>query len=269
MAPKWFLKTWPVMLVLSEVQAQGFKIGQAVKTTSGTYQGKAHKINHEVSEYLGIKFGKATRFSNPSPFNSSQAYEATKYGDDCPSMLSALPPGLGNDMASLFTPTGNRTSEDCLNLNIWTKPQSGEKAKAVLFWLFGGGFMIGSGSTAIYDGSTLANEEDVIVVTSNYRLSVFGFPGGPGVDQNPGLVDQRLATEWVRDNIAAFGGEVPVFSFQAVLTTCRRPQTNHNLWRVSWSWINRLLLLCMGRRKGSCRKCLHPSIRICNYDCIS
>lgn len=101
-------------------------------------------------------------------------------------------------------------SEDCLNLNIWTKPQTGDKAKAVLLWLYGGGFALGSAKTLLYDGSTLADEEDVVVVTIDYRLHIFGYPGGPdgAVDQNPGLVDQRLATEWVRDNIGAFGGRL-------------------------------------------------------------
>jgi carboxylesterase type B len=196
---------------------QTFTVGQAVKTTSGTYKGHPSKSKPGVSEYLGMKFGKPPvgplRFKNPEPFTSSEIYVADKWGDDCPGALSNLVPGTTMaNIASMLTPNTTIVSEDCLNLNIWTKPQTGDKSKAVLVWLYGGGFSIGSAKTLLYDGSTLADEEDVIVVTIDYRLSILGYPGGPegSVDQNPGLVDQRLATEWVKDNIAGFGGSFHV-----------------------------------------------------------
>jgi len=97
-------------------------------------------------------------------------------------------------------------SEDCLFLNVWTKPQSGEKKKAVMVWIYGGGFVIGD--TSMYDGSKLAASQDVVVVSVAYRLSIFGFPGAPGLGtQNLGFLDQRAGLEWVRDNIAQFGGD--------------------------------------------------------------
>ncbi|KAL9016369.1 MAG: hypothetical protein Q9185_006288 [Variospora sp. 1 TL-2023] len=108
------------------------------------------------------------------------------------------------DATQLF---GKTVGEDCLKLNVWTKPTQGEKKKAVLFWLYGGGFTKGTTNTFLYDGEFLADTQDVIVVSANYRVSLFGFPGLPGLDQNVGLLDQRLAVEWVRDNIAAFGGD--------------------------------------------------------------
>jgi cholinesterase len=103
--------------------------------------------------------------------------------------------------------SGHNFSEDCLSLNIWTKPQSGEKAKAVLLWIYGGAFSVGSTNAPYYNGARLADEEDVIVASVNYRVNIFGFPNAPGLpDQNVALLDQRLAVEWLRDNIAAFGG---------------------------------------------------------------
>jgi cholinesterase len=133
--------------------------------------------------------------------------------------------------------------ENCLGLNIWTKPQIGEKKKAVLLWIYGGGkgsaycistihliqvigYSTGATSTKAYNGALLAEEQDVVVVsvkwvlfrryhlryyineTCSYRVNVFGFSGDPGLSEfNAGLRDQRLATVWLRDNIANFGGD--------------------------------------------------------------
>lgn len=105
---------------------------------------------------------------------------------------------------------GHNFSEDCLSINVWTKPQSGEKAKAVLLWIYGGAFSVGSTNAPYYNGARLADEEDVIVASVNYRVNIFGFPNAPGLpNQNLALLDQRLAVEWLRDNIAAFGGRYP------------------------------------------------------------
>lgn len=98
-------------------------------------------------------------------------------------------------------------SEDCLTVNVWTKPQTGEQNKAVLVWIHGGGYVSGSSAVPWYNGQFLSGEEDVVVVSMNYRLNIFGFPGNPTTRLNLGLLDQRLAVEWVRDNIASFGGD--------------------------------------------------------------
>ena len=106
-------------------------------------------------------------------------------------------------------------SEDCLVLNVWT-PASGADAgrRPVLVWIHGGAFVIGSGAQAIYDGSVLASRGDVVVVTVNYRLGALGFlnlneitGGRIPATGNEGLLDQVAALEWVRDNIANFGGD--------------------------------------------------------------
>ncbi|CAN8095427.1 unnamed protein product [Discula destructiva] len=101
----------------------------------------------------------------------------------------------------------NPMGEDCLGLNVWTKA-SGPKGKAVLVWIYGGGFSIGTSNAPFYTGNRLAQDEDVVVVSLNYRVNIFGFPNAPEIpDQNLGLLDQRLAIEWVRDNIEGFGGD--------------------------------------------------------------
>lgn len=100
-------------------------------------------------------------------------------------------------------------SEDCLYLNVWT-PAADHAARPVLFYIHGGAFVEGSGSAPDFDGTNLALHEGIVVVTINYRLGVFGFPPfriyGDGVSNNLGLLDQIAALQWVRQNIAAFGG---------------------------------------------------------------
>ena len=104
-------------------------------------------------------------------------------------------------------------NEDCLYLNVWTPGLDG-KRRPVMVWIHGGGFTIGSGSQAIYNGSVLARRGDAVVVTINYRLGPLGFlrlkevtNGKIQSTGNEGMLDQISALEWVRDNIAEFGGD--------------------------------------------------------------
>jgi len=104
-------------------------------------------------------------------------------------------------------------SEDCLSLNVWT-PALDCKQRPVMVWIHGGGFTIGSSSQALYDGSVLARRGDVVLVTVNYRLGPLGFirltdvtNGKIPSSGNEGMLDQVAALEWVRDNIAEFGGD--------------------------------------------------------------
>jgi len=101
------------------------------------------------------------------------------------------------------------TSEDCLSLNVWTPPASGEP-RPVLVWIHGGGFTNGSGD--FYNARRMIDRGDVIVVTINYRLGALGFLAHPALGPagdvgNYGLADQQAALRWVRDNIAGFGGD--------------------------------------------------------------
>ncbi|WP_251551217.1 carboxylesterase/lipase family protein [Neobacillus muris] len=103
--------------------------------------------------------------------------------------------------------------EDCLYLNIWS-PGADDKRRPVMVWIHGGSFMYGSGSSHMYDGKSFAQRGDVVVVTLNYRLGVFGFLHLTDVageayrgSGNCGLLDQMAALLWVKENIEAFGGD--------------------------------------------------------------
>jgi para-nitrobenzyl esterase len=102
------------------------------------------------------------------------------------------------------------TDEDCLFINVWTQGLTGKRP--VMVWLHGGGYANGSGGADMYDGEALARRGDVVMVTVNHRLNVFGYlhlgdQGGHAASGEAGMLDIVLVLEWVRDNIAAFGGD--------------------------------------------------------------
>lgn len=133
---------------------------------------------------------------------------ADHFSADCRQGLS--PDGLGPWTAEYMAP--GPVSEDCLYLNVWA-PSDAQRKLPVMVWIHGGAFTGGSGSVPIYNGAALA-QRGVIVVTINYRVGVYGFladkelraeaPAGCG---NYGLLDQIAALRWVKENIAAFGGD--------------------------------------------------------------
>jgi carboxylesterase type B len=188
-----------------------------VYTSSGPVRGGWDKFRPNVQTYLGIPYAKAPvgklRFQAPVRAGyQSKLMDGSQFGSDCLSHpdqgsgRGSLPNNVVNILESL-NQVGKPMSEDCLSINVWTKP-SENRNKAVLLWTHGGGFVSGSSSIDMYDGAAFADDEDVIFVSYNYRLGFWGFPGAPGAkDANPGLLDQRMAVEWVRDNIANFGGD--------------------------------------------------------------
>ncbi len=103
-------------------------------------------------------------------------------------------------------------SEDCLYLNVFTPAQTGEEKLPVMFWIYGGVFSFGYAHEATYDGAALC-AKDCILVTINYRVNVFGFFNTPEIEARNGgprccgILDQIAALQWVKDNIAAFGGD--------------------------------------------------------------
>ncbi|KAF1986159.1 alpha/beta-hydrolase [Aulographum hederae CBS 113979] len=204
-----FNKLFAALFLANSAFAEGtaWNVGQAIKTTSGTVTGKPSKFHSDVSEYLGIRFGQSTaganRFLPPKRYTSNGSVNATQFGAACPQSVA---PGILGVIGT--SAIAGPTSEDCLFINVWTKPQSGEKKKAVMLWIYGGAFVLGTSGFAVSDGANITANHDIVVVSFNYRVNLFGFPGAPGlVDQNPGLLDQRMAVEWTRDNIAAFGGD--------------------------------------------------------------
>jgi para-nitrobenzyl esterase len=163
-----------------------------------------------VHSFLGVHYGADTggqnRFRAPRPVAPWQGVRAaTKFGDRCPQPPLHMP---GFIIAFSDLPV----SEDCLVLNIWTSTLKPKAKKPVMVWLHGGAFGFGSGSDKYYDGTMLAQREDVVVVTLNHRLNGFGYlnlgPEAKGdFDANAGQLDIVAALKWVRANIAQFGGD--------------------------------------------------------------
>ncbi|XP_077984264.1 acetylcholinesterase-like [Glandiceps talaboti] len=156
-------------------------------------------IHHTVHVYRGIPYAEPPigdlRFRPPVPRSPwSDEYDASYFRSTC---IQPEMPLFASD---------EPTDEDCLYLNVYV-PQPTPTKAAVMVWIHGGGFVIGSGSS--YESSPLAALNDVIVVTINYRLGVFGFmsTGDSLATGNYGLLDQVLALKWVNENIAAFGGD--------------------------------------------------------------
>lgn len=176
-----------------------------VALTSGQVSGVA--IDEGVTVYRGIPFAAPPvgdlRWKEPQPpIPWHGVREATAFGPSC---MQGEAPG--------FMETG-LMSEDCLYLNVWTTAESPADARPVMVWIHGGGWGIGAGTQAVYDGSAFARK-GVILVSVNYRMNAFGFMAHPalsaesprGVSGNYGILDHIAALEWVRDNIAAFGGD--------------------------------------------------------------
>jgi len=189
---------------------RGLAPSAVIKTTSGSVRGV---VQDRVSAFYGIPYGASTagagRFMPPSrPQPWTGVRDCLTYGPRSPQGPSGLiPEDAAEDRRE---PAG----EDCLRLNVWTPGPGGGARRPVMVWLHGGGFAQASGSFVIYDGANLARRRDVVVVTLNHRLNVFGFLylaelGGAKYAKaaNAGMQDVVLALEWVRDNIAAFGGD--------------------------------------------------------------
>ena len=140
------------------------------------------------------------RFQPPQPVPAwSGARDATRDGPIAPQGRSRL--------AHIMGDFEHPQSEDCLTLSIWT-PAPDTKKRPVMVWLHGGAFSSGAGSLAWYSGEKFAADGDIVAVSINYRLGALGFLCLPGVSEgNLGLLDQVAALEFVRDNIAAFGGD--------------------------------------------------------------
>src|SRR5580692_2562337 len=154
----------------------------------------------------------ALRFAPPQrPAPWTQPADALTLG--APAIQVGVEPGGttgGKSAGDPPAPGQPGTDEDCLFLNVWTPGLSGNRP--VMVWLHGGGFANGSGGAAMYDGEALARRGDTVIVTVNHRLNVFGYLhlgelGGHPSSGEAGMLDIVMVLEWVRDNIAAFGGD--------------------------------------------------------------
>lgn len=178
-----------------------------VSTTSGMIRGERTTLP-EVSVFRGIPFAAPPvgdlRFRPPMPVpHWDGVRDAREFGP-----IAVQPTnGFQGALSAAFGAAEGAVSEDCLTLNVWT-PEADNGRRPVMVWIHGGAFRMGSGSSPIYDGTSLATRGDAVVVTLNYRLGLLGFLASPELGTaNCGLLDQIAALEWVRDNIATFGGD--------------------------------------------------------------
>ncbi len=181
-----------------------------VQTKSGPVAGY---VDNGVFIYKGIPYAKAGRFmpaEDPDPWTEVRASRA--YGPTCPQRARA---GWYDDnQAFAMHWDDGFPDEDCLRVNVWTAGIKDGAKRPVMVWLHGGGFSAGSGQELIsYDGTNLARDHGVVVVSLNHRLNTLGFldlsafGGKYGHTGNLGMLDIVKALEWVRDNISAFGGD--------------------------------------------------------------
>jgi para-nitrobenzyl esterase len=179
-----------------------------VKTRLGVLKGRT---DGTVNSFKGIAYGDLVtgtgRFLPPKPAKSWDGIrDASHVGPTSPQMSFRI-------WWTAPEPEGTVKDENCLVLNVWAPATASAKSRPVMVWLHGGGFSTGSGSVLLYDGANLAREGDVIVVTLNHRLNIFGFLHLGDIDPkfagsgNAGMLDIVEALRWVRDNIAVFGGD--------------------------------------------------------------
>jgi len=190
----------------------GNRVAEVIAETAyGAIQGAQ---DDGVLIFKGVRYGadtSATRFAAPAlpaPWDGVQS--AAAFGATCPQTPTGNPGGLFTSWATVPTPP---MSEDCLFLNVWTPALADGGNRPVMVWFHGGGFSSGSGSSRAYEGARLVQRGDVVVVTVNHRLNVLGYLAlghyGEGYEDSAvaGVLDMVQALEWVRDNIAAFGGD--------------------------------------------------------------
>jgi para-nitrobenzyl esterase len=180
-----------------------------VDTVSGKLQGFIHNGTYT---YRGIPYAKAERFMPPAKVPKWEGVRtALTYGHISPQVVS----NTIDDVSEFAGPHRYwLQDDDCQNLNFWTPAINDGKKRPVMVWFHGGGFSNGSSiEMAAYDGENLSKRGDVIVVTVNHRLNVVGFLDLSAYgdkykySDNLGIMDLVATLEWVRDNIANFGGK--------------------------------------------------------------
>jgi para-nitrobenzyl esterase len=186
------------------------------QTTAGKVRGS---LDEGVYVFKGVPYGASTagtnRFMPPRPPLPWKGERATlDYGASTPQTDPNARRAPAASSALIGDLSDRPESEDCLVLNVWTRGLADGGKRPVMFWIHGGGFQSGSGSSPGYDGTNLCKRGDVVVVTINHRLNVLGFAflgelGGEefAASGNVGMLDIVQALEWVRDNIVKFGGD--------------------------------------------------------------
>jgi para-nitrobenzyl esterase len=208
------LTAFGLAATLSLLQGPAFGAGLdgPIRTTAGLVSPDP-QLENGVRVFRGIPFAAPPvgdlRWKAPAPpAKWTGVREARSFSPEC------AQGDAGDPLYSLYYPQIQPQSEDCLYLNVWTPARTPQDRLAVLVWIYGGGFQIGSGSQPMYDPVNLA-KRGIVAVTFNYRVGVLGFFAHPELSKesghdssgNYGFLDQIAALKWVHDNIAAFGGD--------------------------------------------------------------
>src|SRR5687767_7888093 len=225
-----------VILAVSSTSAM---IPEQVKIDTGALEGVTGAVHPTVRIFKGIPFAAPpvgeNRWKAPQPAAKwDGVLKANAFGPSCIANVpgagrggrgggapgrggapgGAAPGAAAAPQAAPAPPRQPPASEDCLTLNVWTNANRAGDRRPVMMWIYGGGFTGGSGGNAWYDGEDLAVKGPVIV-TMNYRLGQFGFLAHPELAKetghsgsgNYGVMDAIAALQWIKKNIAAFGGD--------------------------------------------------------------
>jgi para-nitrobenzyl esterase len=210
-----FLRSSIVVLLLLTAFTS-FKISSddlsIVKTDAGLVSGT---VNGDIHIFKGIPFAAPPvgdlRWKAPQPVQHWTGVKVCDKFSASPMQGSPAPFSMWTEE---FLIPKEPISEDCLYLNVWTGAKSSKEKRAVLVWIYGGGFVSGGSACPIYDGEAMA-KKGIVFVSINYRVGIFGFFAHPELTKgsgnnasgNYGLMDQIAALKWVQKNIAAFGGD--------------------------------------------------------------
>jgi len=239
-------------------------IQDPVRTDSGQVAGSPGR-NTAIQVYKGIPYAAPPvgdlRWKEPRPATPWKGVrQAVEFSAEC---VQAPYPE-----ASLYYQPPRPTGEDCLTLNVWTAARTAGEKRPVMVWIHGGAFTRGSGSTPTYDGESLAGK-GAVIVTINYRLGIFGFYAHPDLSKeslhhvsgNYALLDQIAALQWVKRNIAAFGGDpgrVTIFGESAgswavnlLMATPLSKGLFHRVIGESGANFNRRLTLAEAEKSGA------------------
>jgi para-nitrobenzyl esterase len=200
---------------MNDHASAGIQTAPVVETVSGRVRGA---IIDGVAAFKCIPYGAPTSGANrfmpprrPAPW--ARVRDATEYSGHAPQQ--GLRPATRPELADFSGPPDTSPeTEDCLTLNVWSANPRPTSKRPVMVWFHGGAFSYGTANAARQQGSRLATRGDVVVITVNQRLNIFGFLdlstiGGAEFAQsgNAGTLDMIAALEWVRDNVAGFGGD--------------------------------------------------------------
>lgn len=182
-----------------------------ITTEKGKIRGKTATAptGKKVDVFLGIPYAQPPigplRYRHPRPIDKwSGVLNTTERPNSCVQIIDTV---FGDFAGADMWNPNTQLSEDCLYVNVFV-PHPRPKNSPVMLWIYGGGFFQGTSTLDVYDYKSLSSEENVIVVSIQYRVASLGFLylGTPEAPGNAGLFDQNMALRWARDNIRHFGG---------------------------------------------------------------